>query len=284
MNETLRIGDLRWPSWRRVAAALAVGAVIGVVAGVALGIIRGPRHEAQANVLVQATPTSALSLLMNGTSQPIGSGDMVDVALLATSTPVLQATVDALADPGVTLTDLEEWVTAEPVSASHLVQVTVEAVEADLAAVVATVLADALVEEQRQQVASVLEAVPASGADPAVVDSFGETLRTRAEMIDGGLVPLRVMSVSAAEQTAPGPLIPAALGIVGMAAAAMLVVGRSLLPSTGTGRDRRPTAETASASGATAEAASPATRRVAATRSRTAVLEGDEVSSVVPRS
>lgn len=234
MEMDLRTGGPTWLPWRRVAVILAAGLILGVAAGLVLGTVRGPRHQAVASVMVQATPTSTLGLLINGTSDAISSGDMVDVALLATSTPLLTAAaeqVSAAGDhPDVTADDLADWVTSEPVLSSHLVQITVEAPEPALATAVLEALTTQLVDEQQAQVDAVVDSVALPEPGEVGTDPAAEQVRVRVGLVAQALVPLRVVSIGAPEQTAPGVVLPAALGVVGLAAGALVVIGASWRP------------------------------------------------------
>ncbi|WP_284250592.1 hypothetical protein [Litorihabitans aurantiacus] len=223
---------MRWPSWRRVAAVLAGGLVLGAVAGLVLDQVRGPRHEVTSTVMVQATPASTLGLLMNGAGEPVTAGDLVDVALLTTSTPLLEAAAAEVSRSGtaVDADDLAGWVTAEPVLSSHLLTLTVEAPDAALATAVADALTAQLLAQQQAEVDAVLASVPLPAAETPGIDPAGEQLRLRAELVAGALAPLRAVSTTAPEQTAPGVLMPAALGVVGFAAGALVVIGLSLRP------------------------------------------------------
>jgi len=234
METDTTTGGPTWLPWRRVTGILAAGLVLGVAAGLVLGVVRGPLHRAVASVMVQATPTSTLGLLMNGTSAAIGSGDMVDVALLATSTPLLTAAAEDVSSTGdhpeVTADDLADWVSSEPVLSSHLVQITVEAPEPGLATSVLEALTTQLVDEQQAQVDAVVDAVPVPEPSEVGTDPAAEQLRVRLGLVAETLVPLRVVSIGAPEQTAPGVVLPAALGVVGVAAGALVVIGASWRP------------------------------------------------------
>lgn len=237
-------------SWK-LAAVLLVGlAVLGAAAGFVIDRVRGPQFEASSVVQVQATPSSALAILISGNSEAVNPGDLVDVTNLATTSTVLGAAAKQLTAAGTPTSadELSAAVTAEAVEASHLVTITASTASADLSQTYARAVADALAAEQQRQVAATLRAVPAAtdaaGDDQSNGADSAAAVRVRAGLLEGNLVPIKRVSDDPAVQTVPGNTLPLALGVVGLAAGALIAIGLSLgrrrlpapAPADGTGR------------------------------------------------
>lgn len=221
-------------SWK-LAAVLLVGlAVLGAAAGFVIDRVRGPQFEASSVVQVQATPSSALAILISGNSEAVNPGDLVDVTNLATTSTVLDAAAKQLSAAGTPTTagELSAAVTAEAVEASHLVTITASTASADLSQAYARAVADALAAEQQRQVAATLRAVPAAtdaaGDDQSNGADSAAAVRVRAGLLEGNLVPIKRVSDDPAIQTVPGNTLPIALGVVGLAAGALVAIGLSL--------------------------------------------------------
>lgn len=219
----------------KLAAVLLVGlAVLGAVAGFVIDRVRGPQFEASSVVQVQATPNSALAILIGGNAEPVNPGDMVDVTNLATTSTVLDAAAKQLSDAGTptSAADLSAAVSAEAVAASHLVTITATTAEATRSQDYARAVADALAAEQQRQVAATLRAVPAATEAAGDSQSSGTdsaaAIRVRAGLLNGNLVPIKRVSDDRATQTVPGNTLPLALGVVGLAAGALITIGLSL--------------------------------------------------------
>lgn len=222
----------RWPvmTVRRAAALMGALFVAGLLAGLAADHLRPPVWEASTDVLVRTWSTE--SLLLTGQPAQLTSADQADAATVAVSEPVLGRAAAALGG-NLDWHELAETVTAEPVPGSHLVRITATGVDERTAAARSDAVAGAfsdLRKEQLDAAAAELVRTPAGAAS--------EEVRLRSQLLVGTARPLEVFRTAVPEQTSPGVTLPAASGIVGLGAGALVVLLLvTLRPTVATGRD-----------------------------------------------
>lgn len=193
-------------------------AVLGGVAGWFAEHLRTPQWQSTSTVLVQATPASALSLLLSGTSSDVQVADLVDVANLASSQGVLENVAEELGG-GTRWSDLSGAVSAQPTANSHLVTITAVADSAERSRRIAALDAAALAKVQQQQVTAAMRNLPAAS---------GSDVEGRAQVLATKLVPLQVVGAGGTEQTVPSTRTPVGLAVVGLAAGGLVVAGLTL--------------------------------------------------------
>lgn len=206
---------------RAAAIILTSLTLLGMAAGVVLNLVQGPTWTATTDVLVRAA--SVDEMLLTGTGYPISIADQIDESALATSQDVLIQAAHELNFPGG-LTELQHHVTAAPQGSSHVIEIKATDRDAATAQHTADVVAAIYVTITKQRLESFAASLsPAAGAPAA--DS--EVLR-RAQLVTRTLQPLQVFHGDQPTQLSRARA-PAALGIVGLAAGALVVLALTFL-------------------------------------------------------
>jgi capsular polysaccharide biosynthesis protein len=206
---------------RAATIILASLTLLGVTAGLLLNLVQGPKWTATTNVLVR--DASVDGLLLTGTAYPISIADQIDESALATSQDVLIQAVRELNVPGG-LTELQRHVTAAPQGSSHVIEIKATEPDAATAQRTADVVAAIFMTMTQQRLDSFAASLPPV-AGPLPANS--EVLR-RAELITRTLHPLQVFHGEQPTQVSRARA-PAALGIVGLAAGALVVLALTFL-------------------------------------------------------
>jgi capsular polysaccharide biosynthesis protein len=206
----------------RAAAVILVSlTVLGVAAGLLLNLVQAPKWTATTNVLVRAA--SVDGLVLTGTAYPISIADQIDESALATSQDVLTQAAQELNVRGG-LTELQRHVTAAPQGSSHVLEIKATGPDAATAQRTADVVAAIFVTKTQQRLASFAASLPPA-ASPLTANS--EVLH-RAELITRTLQPLQVFHGEQPTQVS-SVRAPTALGIVGLAAGALVVLALTFL-------------------------------------------------------
>lgn len=197
--------------------------VIGVVAGLLLNLAQGPKWTATTNVLVRVA--SVDGLLLTGISNPVSIADQIDESVLATSQDVLIQAARELHVRGG-LAEMQQDVTAAPQGSSHVIVITATKPDAATAQQTADVVAAIFVRMTQQRLASIAANV-AANLPPTTAPAESEILR-RAQLITRTLQPLQIFHDQQPTQQSQ-VRTPVALGIVGLAAGALVVLALTFL-------------------------------------------------------
>ncbi|MGH3827803.1 MAG: hypothetical protein ACRDQX_11615 [Pseudonocardiaceae bacterium] len=211
-------------STARAAAIILVSlTVIGVAAGLLLNRVQGTKWTATTNVLVRMAPGDVDGLLLTGTSNPVSIADQIDESALATSQGVLIKAAHELNVRGG-LTEMQREVTAAPQGSSHVIVITATEPNAATAQRTADVVANIFIAMTQQRLAAIAASLPPA-TGPLTANS--EVLR-RAQLITRTLQPLQMFHDEQPTQLSR-VRTPAALGIVGLAAGALVVLALAFL-------------------------------------------------------
>ncbi|HEY3630213.1 MAG TPA: hypothetical protein VGL21_04910 [Jatrophihabitantaceae bacterium] len=210
---------------RRAVIIVAALTLLGLAAGIALDRIQGPRWNASTAVLLRIS--SVDSLLLTGQAAPVSVADQVDASALAVSqTALTRAAIELGESKG--WTELGTRVSAEPAPSSHVILIKATAPDRDSAQHTADVVAATYVAIMREQ----LSAAAASMAPPSSpTDYAGSELQRRAQLLTGGVQPLQVFHTDKPTKLS-GTQTPVTLGIVGLAAGALVVLALTFLRRT----------------------------------------------------
>jgi capsular polysaccharide biosynthesis protein len=208
-----------------------VAAGLGGVLGVALSFAGAPSWQAEATVTF--SPPSQDPLLFPAANPASAARELADATALAVSEEVLAPAAAAL-DGVEDWTDLRDTVTVTPVPGSSVISVAAtapdeEAAAATVEAVVAAfaqAARDGVVEAARRAAAAVTADGVTAGGEVV------EDVLARAEILALTADPIRVLTTSPPEQTAPAPVRNGATGVVlGIILAAAYLAVRIARPS-----------------------------------------------------
>jgi capsular polysaccharide biosynthesis protein len=221
-NRNFRMPDLARLGTARAAAIIIVSLVLlGVVAGVAWNLVQGPRWTATTNVLVRLS--SVDSLLLTGNTDSVSISDQIDDSSLATSQDTLTQVANQL-HPRGGLAQLQRDVNATPQGSSHVIVISATEPDPVTAQRISDAVAATFVATTQKRLAA-LGASAAAAAGPPNADS---ALLARAQWISKAAQPLQVFHDQLPTRISPAH-VPAALGLVGLAAGTLVVLALSFL-------------------------------------------------------
>ena len=244
--------SLRLPDLARLGTARAGGiivvtlVVLGVVAGVIWNVVLGPRWTATTDVLIRLS--SVDTLLLTGSPDSANSTDQIDDASLATSQDTLNEVISQL-HVGGGLLQLQKDVNATPQGSSHVIVISATEPDPVTAQRIADAVAGDFVAAARQRLAVLAASLQPSGGAPmpsvaaapngtaaamnsaatnsAVASANAEVL-ARAQLVAKTMQPWQVYRDQLPSRESP-VRVPAALGIVGLAAGALVILALSFL-------------------------------------------------------
>jgi capsular polysaccharide biosynthesis protein len=200
---------------------LVVLTAAGAVTGWAISRSQATEYEASTSVLVRYWAVETYVLTGQGTQ--VTSQDISGAAIFASSDEVLDRTVQTLAD-GRTADDLD--ITATPLVAANAVQIVATAESAADAQEISSTVADAMVAVLQDRIvdtASGLADATDSG-DRNALTLLAE-VEQRVQVLTEGVQPLVPLTTSDPEKTSPTGQLPWILGIIGLAAGALIATG-----------------------------------------------------------
>jgi hypothetical protein len=215
--------------------------VLGAMAGVAVSLVGGPSWDAESTVAF--TPPSQDPLVFPGANPASADRELADAAALATSETILAPAASRLGT-GEDWTVLRDATTVTPTPGSGVITIACTAADREDAAArvdaVVTAFADATRQAVVDEATRTAEAA-AAGDIPATGQGDLADIRARAEVLARTAGPVRVLSTTPPDQTAPAPVRDAATGgVLGLLLAATLLAVRSARPSqVSTGHDAR---------------------------------------------
>ena len=218
-----------------------VATVLGAAAGVAVSLSGGPSWEAESTVAF--TPPSQDPLVFPGANPASADRELADAAALATSEAVLAPAASRLgAEEDWTV--LRDATTVTPTPGSSVITIACSAADREGAATRVDAVVTAFVDATRQAVVDeATRTAEAAAAGDALATGQGDLadIRARAEVLARTADPVRVLSTTPPDQTAPAPVRDAATGgVLGLLLAATLLAVRSARPSqVSTGHDAR---------------------------------------------
>jgi capsular polysaccharide biosynthesis protein len=232
---TLTVPDLARFGTARAGAVIIVSLVVlGVIAGVIWNVVQGPRWTATTNVLIRLS--SVDTLLLTGNVDSSNSTDQMDDAFLSTSQDILGEVIRQLHPVGGLL-QLQKDVNATPQGSSHVIVISATEPDPVTAQRISDTVANTFVAAVRTRLTTLaaslqptaVPAVPVTAAiaSPALTSADADVL-ARARLIASTVQPLQVFHDQLPSQQPPAR-VPAALGIVGLAAGALVVLALSLL-------------------------------------------------------
>ena len=217
-----------------------VATVLGAAAGVAVSLAGGPSWEAETTVAF--TPPSQDPLVFPGANPASADRELADAAALATSEAVLAPAASRLGTEQ-DWTVLRDATTVTPSPGSGVITIACTAADREGAATRVDAVVTAFADVTRQAVvdeATRTAEAAAAGNAPATEEDLAD-IRARAEVLARTADPVRVLSTTPPDQTAPAPVRDAATGgVLGLLLAATLLAVRSARPSqVSTGHDAR---------------------------------------------
>jgi capsular polysaccharide biosynthesis protein len=216
-----------------------VGTVLGATAGVAVSLAGGPSWEAESTVAF--TPPSQNPLVFPGANPASADRELADAAALATSETVLAPAASRLGT-GEDWTVLQDATTVTPAWGSGVITIACTAADREDAAARVDAIVTAFADTTRQAVVDeATRTADAAAAGDTSVTGQGNLadIRARAEVLARTADPVRVLSTTPPDQTAPAPVRDAATGgVLGLLLAATFLAVRRARPSeVATGHD-----------------------------------------------
>ena len=205
---------------------------LGAGAGLVVEHTQSAEYQVNENVLVRFW--SIEGYLLTGQANPVDSLDVADVATLASGLGVLDAAAKSLGD-GTTGSDLSSSVTVTPQTTSNSVQISATGPTAAKARATANAVGAALMAAVQDQITT---AESSLSADRGADSDTAAQLQQRAQALSSTVEPLEALAAGEATQTKPSGKTPLAMGVVGLAAAALVLVGLVFgRPLVGTARE-----------------------------------------------
>ena len=202
----------------KAAALLVVGlTLLGGGAGWLVERSQGEEYQVRTDVLVRFWAIEGY--LLNGQVSAVTSLDVADAATLASSLDVLDDAAAEL-DDGRTGRDLAEDVTVAASTTSNSVSIVATDSDPDTATATSEAVATAMTAAVEARVTTAADSLSGTAEG-----EFATQLQQRAEALTNTVQPLQALATGEAEQTAPNSKTTLAMGIVGLAAAALVLVG-----------------------------------------------------------
>jgi capsular polysaccharide biosynthesis protein len=194
---------------------------LGVVAGVLWNVAQGPRWTATTDILIRLS--SLDGLLLTGNTDSVSISDQIDDSSLATSQDTLTQVVRQL-NLHDGLAQLQKNVNATPQGSSHVIVISATQPDPVTAQRISDAVAATFAASTQKRLAALGTSI-ATAAGPPNTDT--EVL-ARAQWIARSVQPLQVYHDELPTRESPAR-VPMALGIVGLAAGALLVLALSFL-------------------------------------------------------